>query len=236
MMGPVAQLGRRVASTATRCSNLVLEARKVVPSPVWQTASFGSMSSPVVAGTASSGANSNHRNRLLSFNDAIVTDVSYNGMKSQQRRFSSTPLPVPEFGEEKESTPPVTIASDVNDDGPLPNTEEMIRLMTDEKLRDNSTIPGWHLIHSPPRTFPRGALVGFVVSDKMDKTVNVQVARYKLTPKVRKRISYKRKFFAHDEKEVANVGDLVMITPCHRMSKHKHFMLREIIRPKGVMY
>ena len=33
--------------------------------------------------------------------------------------------------------------------------------------------------------------------------------------------------------EVANMGDLVMIVPCHRISRHKHFMLREIIRPKG---
>lgn len=105
--------------------------------------------------------------------------------------------------------------------------------MTNEELANTSTIPGWDLIHSPPRTFPRGALVGKVVSTRMDKTINVAVDRYRIVPKIRKRMRYTRKFFAHDEKEVANMGDLVMITPCHRMSKHKHFMLREIIRPKG---
>jgi small subunit ribosomal protein S17 len=105
--------------------------------------------------------------------------------------------------------------------------------MTNEELNDTSTIPGWDLIHSPPRTFPRGALIGTVVSDKMNKTVNVAVTRYRVVPKIRKRIRYTRKFMAHDEKEVANMGDVVMITPCHRISKHKHFMLREIIRPKG---
>jgi small subunit ribosomal protein S17 len=111
--------------------------------------------------------------------------------------------------------------------------EEVIPKMTNEELVDTSTIPGWDLIHSPPRKFPRGALVGTVVSNKMQKTVNVAVDRYRIVPKIRKRVKYTRKFMAHDEKEVATTGDLVMITPCHRLSKHKHFMLREIIRPKG---
>jgi small subunit ribosomal protein S17 len=105
--------------------------------------------------------------------------------------------------------------------------------MSNDELQDTSTIPGWDLIHCPPRTFPRGALVGTVVSTKMQKTINVAVDRYRIVPKIRKRMRYTRKFFAHDETEVANMGDLVMITPCQRLSRHKHFMLREIIRPKG---
>lgn len=123
-----------------------------------------------------------------------------------------------------------TVTSSTDDD-PFP----MIPIvdMSNEELQDTSTIPGWKLIHSPPRKFPRGALVGTVVSDKMDKTVNVAVVRHRIVPKIRKRIRYTRKFMAHDEKEVANMGDTVMITPCHRISKNKHFMLREIIRPKG---
>lgn len=110
---------------------------------------------------------------------------------------------------------------------------EDLSSMSNEDLVDTSTIPGWDLIHSPPRTFPRGALVGTVVSDKMTKTVNVAVDRYRIAPKVRKRVRYTKKFMTHDENEVASVGDLVMITPCHRISKHKHFMLREVIRSKG---
>lgn len=117
--------------------------------------------------------------------------------------------------------------------------------MTNEELLDNSTIPGWEMIHTPPKQkgsgtdgitnneIPRGALVGTVVSTKMQKTVNVSVDRYRVHPKYRKRLRYTRKFMAHDESEVANDGDLVMIVPCHRISKHKHFMLREIIRAKG---
>jgi small subunit ribosomal protein S17 len=108
--------------------------------------------------------------------------------------------------------------------------------MTNEDLKKTSTIPGWDLIHSPPKdkeTIPRGALVGTVVSTKMQKTVNVAVDRYKIHPKYRKRMRYTKKFMAHDDAEVANMGDMVMIVPCQRISKHKHFMLREIIRSKG---
>jgi small subunit ribosomal protein S17 len=119
-----------------------------------------------------------------------------------------------------------------NDTSPIETFDDLPN-MSNEDLADTSTIPGWNLIHSPPRKFPRGALVGTVVSDKMTKTVNVAVDRYRIVPKIRKRVRYTRKFMAHDELEVANTGDLVMITPCHRLSKHKHFMLREIIRPKG---
>lgn len=110
---------------------------------------------------------------------------------------------------------------------------DIVTSMTNEELADTSTIPGWEFVHTPPRDFPRGALVGTVVSDKMNKTVNVAVNRYRIVPKYRKRICYTRKFMAHDENEVANLGDMVMIVPCQRISKNKHFMLREIIRAKG---
>lgn len=108
-----------------------------------------------------------------------------------------------------------------------------IQTMTDDELADTATIPGWEFVHSPPREYPRGSLVGKVVSDKMDKTVNIAVDRYRIHPKYHKRMKYTRKFMAHDEKEVANMGDVVMIVPCHKISKHKHFMLREIIRSCG---
>lgn len=120
------------------------------------------------------------------------------------------------------------------DEAPLTRVKPLSE-MSDEELADTSTIPGWHLIHSAPRKFPRGALVGTVVSDAMQKTVNVKVERYKIVPKLRKRVRYTRKFMAHDESEVANVGDTVMITPCQKISKHKHYMLNEIIRSRGIV-
>lgn len=121
---------------------------------------------------------------------------------------------------------------DEADGGPVPGSSEFEK-MSDRQLADMSTIPGWNLVHNPPRRNPRGALVGTVVSDKMQKTVNVAVDRYKLIPKYRKRWRFTKKFMAHDEHEVCNTGDLVMIVPCHKISRHKHFMVREIVRAKG---
>jgi len=123
--------------------------------------------------------------------------------------------------------------NDVDISSVLPSNRKSVSEMSNEELDDPTTIPGWNFVKSPPKKLPRGALVGTVVSDKMNKTVNVSVDRYKVVPKIRKRLKYTRKFMAHDEAEVANVGDLVVITPCHRISKRKHFMLREIVRPKG---
>jgi small subunit ribosomal protein S17 len=123
------------------------------------------------------------------------------------------------------------------DGGEVANVPESllgeVKKMSNEELMNTSTIPGWELVHSPPRKFPRGALVGTVVSDKMEKTVNVAVDRYRIVPKYRKRMRYTRKFMAHDEEELCSMGDLVMITPCQRISRRKHFIIREIIRSKG---
>ena len=122
--------------------------------------------------------------------------------------------------------------------------------MTNEELLDNATIEAvkdphtgvthtWEsIMHSPPIrdknvALPKGTLVGTVVSTKMQKTVNVAVDRYKVHPKYRKRIRYTRKFMAHDENEVASDGDLVLIVPSQRISKKKHFVLREILKAKG---
>jgi len=123
-------------------------------------------------------------------------------------------------------------AKSKDDDGG-PVGAGLFKKMTNKELANMSTIPGWNLVHNPPRRNPRGALVGKVVSDKMQKTVNVAVDRYKLIPKYRKRWRFTKKFMAHDEHEVCNKGDLVMIVPCQKISRHKHFMVREIIRPKG---
>lgn len=117
-----------------------------------------------------------------------------------------------------------------DDGGPITNPSSK---MSNKQLADMSAIPGWNLVHNPPRRNPRGALVGKVVSTKMQKTVNVAVDRYKIIPKYRKRWTFTRKFMAHDEHEVCNEGDLVMIVPCQKLSRHKHFMVREIISPKG---
>jgi small subunit ribosomal protein S17 len=97
--------------------------------------------------------------------------------------------------------------------------------------------PGWELLQSQPKPEERirGALVGVVVSDKMQKTVNVAVDRFKFNHKYNRRIRFTRKFMAHDEEELCNVGDLVKIVPDRRRSRHKHFRVYEIIRAKGIL-
>lgn len=153
----------------------------------------------------------------------IILSLRLNRYFSSQQQMMSSITP---------QQPPISESNiGIVDDEPFPNIP--ISEMSNEELADTSTIHGWDLIHSPPKKLPRGALIGTVVSDKMNKTINVAVVRYRVVPKVRKRIRYTRKFMAHDEREVANMGDVVMITPSHRISKNKHFMLREIIRPKG---
>lgn len=116
---------------------------------------------------------------------------------------------------------------------------ESVSEMTNEQLADPTTIPGFTtLIHSPPKdrsTTPRRALFGKVVSTKMQKTVNVEVNRFKIHSKYHKRMRFTRKFMAHDEAEVCNEGDWVVIAPCHKMSKKKHFRVHEIVKQKGVL-
>jgi small subunit ribosomal protein S17 len=72
--------------------------------------------------------------------------------------------------------------------------------------------------------------VGQVVSAKMQKTIVVEVTR-RVPHTVYKRIINKRnKFYAHDEQQTAQVGDVVRIIECRPMSKLKRWRLGEVIR------
>jgi small subunit ribosomal protein S17 len=73
---------------------------------------------------------------------------------------------------------------------------------------------------------------GKVTSDKMQKTIAVEVAQFYKHPKYHKYIKTSRKFLTHDEAEECVVGDVVEIRMCRRFSKKKHFTLHKILRPK----
>lgn len=75
----------------------------------------------------------------------------------------------------------------------------------------------------------RKEVVGTVVSDKMQKTITVAVARRVMHPKYKKFINRTSKFKAHDEKEQAGIGDKVMIYEVAPMSKTKRWKLGKII-------
>ena len=74
----------------------------------------------------------------------------------------------------------------------------------------------------------RTSLQGVVVSDKMAKTIVVEVETHKRHPKYAKRIKYSNKYYAHDEKGEAKVGDVVTIMGCRPLSALKRFRLVSI--------
>ena len=72
--------------------------------------------------------------------------------------------------------------------------------------------------------------VGSVVSSKMAKTIVVEVIRRVPHPLYKRIISKRRKFYAHDEKGEAKVGDVVRIIECRPLSKLKRWQLKEVLR------
>jgi small subunit ribosomal protein S17 len=72
--------------------------------------------------------------------------------------------------------------------------------------------------------------VGEVVSTKMQKTIVVAVSRRVPHPLYKRIMKKRKKFYAHDEKGEANLGDIVRIIECRPLSKLKHWQLGDIIR------
>ena len=67
--------------------------------------------------------------------------------------------------------------------------------------------------------------VGIVISAKMDKTIIVQSERRIPHPRFKKIIRRKAKFYAHDEKREAGIGDVVKIQETRPLSKLKCWRL-----------
>ncbi|MGO1436241.1 MAG: 30S ribosomal protein S17 [Candidatus Corynebacterium faecigallinarum] len=70
---------------------------------------------------------------------------------------------------------------------------------------------------------------GYVVSDKMSKTIVVELEDRKKHALYGKIMRANSKVKAHDENETAGIGDLVRIEETRPLSKDKHFRLVEII-------
>src|SRR3974390_3196288 len=71
--------------------------------------------------------------------------------------------------------------------------------------------------------------VGEVIANKMTKTIIVRVERRFPHPKFKKVVTGYRKFYAHDEKSEAKVGDRVRIQETRPLSKTKRWRLVEIV-------
>lgn len=75
----------------------------------------------------------------------------------------------------------------------------------------------------------RAEKVGEVVSTKMAKTIVVEVSRRVPHPLYRRVVTKRAKFYAHDEKGLAKLGDQVRIVETRPLSKLKRWRLAEII-------
>ena len=77
--------------------------------------------------------------------------------------------------------------------------------------------------------------VGEVISNKMAKTIVVEVTRRVAHPLYKRIVSKRKKFYAHDEKSEAKVGDRVRIEETRPLSKIKRWRLMEVVeRSRGV--
>ena len=73
-------------------------------------------------------------------------------------------------------------------------------------------------------------VVGIVVSDKMNKTVVVQVERLVKHQLYQKYIKRRAKFAAHDENNTCSVGDKVLITESRPLSRTKRWRVSEMLK------
>ncbi|MCX8012791.1 MAG: 30S ribosomal protein S17 [Rectinema sp.] len=72
-------------------------------------------------------------------------------------------------------------------------------------------------------------LQGVVVSDKMDKTIVVEIVMRKLHPLYKKYVRKTKRVKAHDEHNEAHVGDTVSVVECRPLSREKRWKLVEIV-------
>lgn len=77
---------------------------------------------------------------------------------------------------------------------------------------------------------PKRVMHGVVVSDKMDKSVVVEVTRQIKAPVYGKIVRRTKKYAAHDEGNDAKIGDKVSIRECRPLSKRKRW---EILAEPG---
>ncbi|MBP8987551.1 MAG: 30S ribosomal protein S17 [Spirochaetota bacterium] len=75
----------------------------------------------------------------------------------------------------------------------------------------------------------RKQIVGKVISNKMDKTVVVEIERMMMHPKYHKFVRKTKKVKSHDERNECSVGDIVLIEETRPLSKEKRYRLVKIV-------
>ncbi len=85
---------------------------------------------------------------------------------------------------------------------------------------------------------PRGhrkTRIGYVESDKMDKTIVVSVVRRYRHPKYKKFVKERTRYKAHDEVNECAVGDKVLIEETRPLSKQKRWRVKEILEKAPIV-
>ena len=75
----------------------------------------------------------------------------------------------------------------------------------------------------------RKQLIGKVISNKMDKTIVVEIEDLVMHPLYKKSVKKTKKLKGHDEKNECSIGDIVRIEESRPLSKEKRYRLIEII-------
>ena len=75
----------------------------------------------------------------------------------------------------------------------------------------------------------RKSRTGIVVSDKMEKTIVVEIIRKSRHPLYGKTVTKSTRFKVHDEENIAKVGDKVLISETRPLSKDKRWRLVEVV-------
>ena len=78
-------------------------------------------------------------------------------------------------------------------------------------------------------------LIGKVVSDKMDKTVTVEIERQMKHPLYGKIIKRTKKYHAHDEQNAAKAGDVVEIQESRPLSRTKSWTVTRVVQVAQVL-
>jgi len=79
----------------------------------------------------------------------------------------------------------------------------------------------------------RRRLIGRVTSDKMEKTVVVEIERRKMHRVYKKVIKFTKKVYAHDESNEVEVGSLVQVVESKPLSKTKRWVVEQVLETPG---
>jgi small subunit ribosomal protein S17 len=121
----------------------------------------------------------------------------------------------------------------VNDEGTA--KESVGGILSDEQPETSEIPSNGALAAQPeqaeiPKRHLRKTRVGEVVSNKMDKTIVVEVVRRVRHAKFGKIIKQTKKFYAHDEQNQCAIGDLVRVEETRPLSRLKRWQLVEVLK------